>query len=310
MLEPAVIVLRLLQFAGAMVLFGSSLFFLYALPRAGEGSAPQLSWPRPLLAWAAGAVLVTSALGLLAHTSILAGSVAEGLKLESLSAVMTTMSMGPSTAVRAGAAALALIFLTVRRPAGASWWACAGAGALICASFAWMGHGAATVGAAGWLHLVGDILHTLAAGVWIGALVAFFLLLRPRAPSQELDAVLHTALHGFTGIGSALVAVLMASGLVNSWFLVGPSRIAGLWTTPYGQLLSLKLALFAGMLVLAAANRFRLTPALGATIAGDGCSSGASLANLRRSVLRETALAFLVLGLVAWLGALAPVSAQ
>lgn len=310
MLEPAVVVLRLLQFAGAMVLFGSSLFLLYALPKAGVGSAPQLSWPRPLLAWAAGGVLLTSVLGLLAHTSILAGSVAEGLKLESLSAVMTTMSMGPSTAVRAGAGALALIFLTLRGRDRAIWWACAGAGALTSASFAWMGHGAATEGTVGLLHLAADILHTLAAGVWIGALVAFFFLLRPRAPSAERDAVLHKALHGFSGVGSALVAVLVTSGLVNSWFLVGASRIAGLLTMPYGQLLTLKLALFAGMLVLAAANRFRLTPALGATLADDGRSSGEALATLRRSVLRETALAFLVLGLVAWLGTLAPVSAQ
>ena len=310
MLEPAVIALRLLQFAGAVVLFGSSLFLLYALPRAGVGSASQLNWPRPLLAWAAGGVLITSLLGLLAHTAILAGSVAEGLKLESLSAVMTTMSMGPSTAVRASTAAFALFLLAWRHPDRASWWACSGAGAMICASFAWMGHGAATEGTVGLLHLAADILHTLAAGVWIGALVAFFLLLRPRAPSKELDAVLHKALHGFSGVGSVLVAVLVASGIVNSWFLVGPSRIAGLWTTPYGQLLTLKLALFAGMLVLAAANRFRLTPTLGATMAGDGCPSGEALAALRRSVMLETALAFLVLGLVAWLGTLAPVSAQ
>lgn len=310
MLEPAVIVLRLLQFSGAMVLFGSSLFLLYALPRNGVGSAPQLSWPRPLLAWAAGGLLVTSALGLLAHTSILAGSVSEGLRLESLSAVMTTMSMGPSTAVRASAAAFVLLVLALRRSDTASWWACAVAGAVVNASFAWMGHGAATEGAAGLLHLAGDILHTLAAGVWIGALVAFLLLLRPRAHSAELDAVLHKALQGFSGVGSALVAVLVASGLVNSWFLVGPSRIAGLWTTPYGQLLSLKLALFAAMLALAAVNRFRLTPALGATVAENGCSSAKALAALRRSLILETALAVLVLGLVAWLGTLAPVSAQ
>ncbi len=310
MLEPAVIVLRLLQFAGATVLFGSSLFLLYALPRVGVGSAQQLSWPRTLLAWAAGGVLIASLLGLLAHTSILAGSVAEGLKLESLSAVMTTMSMGPSTAVRASASALALIFLSVRRPDRASWWACAGAGALIAASFAWMGHGAATDGTAGLLHLAADILHTLAAGAWIGALVAFFLLLPPRTASADLDAVLHKALQGFSGIGSALVAVLIASGLANSWFLVGPSRIAGLWTTPYGQLLSIKLALFTGMLVLAAVNQFRLTPALGAKLAGEGSSSGDALATLRRSVVLETALAFVVLAVVAWLGTLAPVSAQ
>lgn len=310
MLEPTVIDLRLLQFAGAMILFGSSLFLLYALPKVGVGSGAELPWPRRLLAVAAGVVLVSSLVGLIAQTSVLAGSVREGLQPASLSAVITTMSMGPSTIVRAGCATLALVVLAVARPGRTVWWVCVGLGAAISASFAWMGHGAATEGAPGLLHLIADILHTLAAGVWIGALVAFLLLLRRRAPSAELDQVLHRALDGFSGVGSALVAVLVASGLVNGWFLVGPTRIAGLWTTPYGQLLSLKLALFAGMLVLAAANRFRLTPALGSAIGAEGDSTGEALRKLRRSVVLETALAFLVLGLVAWLGRLVPVSAQ
>ncbi len=307
MLEPADIILRLLQFAGAMVLFGSSLFLIYALPQDGAGSAAELGWPRKVLAWAAGVVLAASVVGLLAHTSILAGSIREGLTSASLSAVMTTMSMGPSTVIRAGAAGLALVALA-RRLSRATWWLCTGLGAVINASFAWMGHGAATEGAPGLLHLSADILHTLAAGAWIGALVGFFLLLRPRAPSVILDGVLHKALHGFSGVGTGLVAVIVATGLVNSWFLVGPARMSGLWTTPYGQLLSLKLVLFVSMLALAAVNRFRLTPALGASVDG-GQASGPALDALRRSLLFETAVSFLVLGLVAWLGTLAPVSA-
>ena len=307
MLEPAVIALRLLQFAGAMVLFGSSLFLIYALPRNGLGSGVELDWPRKVLAWSAGVVLAASGVGLLAHTSILAGSIREGMTASSLSAVMTTMSMGPSTLIRAGAAALTLAALALR-VSRATWWLCASLGAVICASFAWMGHGAATEGAPGLLHLTADILHTLAAGAWIGALVAFFLLLRPRAKSVTLDSVLHRALHGFAGVGTGLVAVIVATGLANSWFLVGPTRISGLWTTPYGQLLSLKLVLFVSMLALAAANRFHLTPALGAAVDG-GEASGQALDALRRSLAIETAVSFLVLGLVAWFGTLAPVSA-
>ena len=201
-----------------MILFGSSLFLIYALPQDGAGSGAELGWPRKVLAWSAGVVLAASVVGLLAHTSILAGSIREGMTAASLSAVMTTMSMGPSTLIRASAAALALVSLA-RRVSRGTWWLCASLGAVISASFAWMGHGAATEGALGLLHLSADILHTLAAGVWIGALVAFFLLLRPRPPSVILDAVLHKALHGFSGVGTCLVAVIVATGLVNSWFL-------------------------------------------------------------------------------------------
>jgi putative copper resistance protein D len=92
---------------------------------------------------------------------------------------------------------------------------------------------------------------------------------------------------------------------VNSWFLVGPDHLASLFTTPYGQVLLVKLLLFAAMLGLAGLNRFRLTPALGQALDAGGASA---LASLQRSLALETAAAFLVLALVAWLGTLPPVS--
>lgn len=309
MLEPAVILLRLAQYAGAMILFGSSLFLVYALPGEGAGSGAQLGWPRRLLTWSAAGLLAATVLGLLGQTAILAGSIREALTSASLSAVMTTMAMGPSSLVRAVAGAMALSALAMLQPGRTLWWICAALGAVVCATFAWMGHGAATEGSPGLLHLVADILHALAAGVWVGALMIFFGLLRRQADNPDLDRVLHQALHSFSGIGSALVAALVATGLVNSWFLVGPTRLTGLWTTTYGQLLSLKLALFAGMLALAAANRFRHTPALGLALGGAQARRPA-LAALRRSLLWESAFALAILGLVAWLGTLAPVSAQ
>lgn len=309
MLEPAVIFLRLVQFAGAMILFGSSLFLIYALPRAGPGSGAQLNWSRRLLGWSAGALLGGALLGLAAQTSVLAGSVSEGLKLSSLTAVVSTMALGKAAIVRALAAGLALSAVLVLRPGRPLFWLCALLGAVVTASLAWMGHGAATEGAGGAVHLTADILHALAAAVWIGALVVFFGLLRPTTGDGGDHGAVHKALHGFSGVGSGLVAVLVGTGLVNSWFLVGPARIAGLWTTPYGQLLLVKLLLFAGMLGLAAANRFHLTPALGAVLENNETRPDA-LAALRRSLLVETALAFLVLVVIAWLGMLAPVSAQ
>lgn len=308
MLELAVIVFRLAQYVGAMILFGSSLFALYALPPRGFGSAPETAWFRPLLICSGVGLLLASLAGLVAQTSVLAGSLGEGLKLSSLGAVVGGMGLGRAALVRAVAAAVAVAVLVVRKADEDALTVCATLGGIICASFAWMGHGAATEGPGGMIHLVADVLHALAAGVWVGALVAFGGLLGRRAKSVQLDGVLHKALHSFSGVGSGLVAVLVATGVVNSWFLVGPERLSGLWTTPYGQLLSLKLALFVGMLALAAANRFRLTPALGAALA-TGAREPA-LRALRHSLILETGLAFAVLILVAWLGMLAPVSAQ
>jgi len=54
--------------------------------------------------------------------------------------------------------------------------------------------------------------------------------------------------------------VVLATGIVNGWILVGSWH--ALIATFYGQLLILKIALFAVMLLIAAANRFWLMPRL------------------------------------------------
>ena len=74
------------------------------------------------------------------------------------------------------------------------------------------------------------------------------------------------------------------------------------------QLLSVKLALFIAMLGLAAANRFRHTPAFGRVLAAHEPPDRA-LAALRRSVAYETALGLAVLALVAGFGTLPPPAA-
>ena len=101
----------------------------------------------------------------------------------------------------------------------------------------------------------------------------------------------------------------MLTGLVNSWFLVGLSRVGDLGTSLYGQLLIAKLVLFALMLALAAKNRFRLTPALGATLAG-GIDPRLAFQRLRHSIVAEMLAGALLLGLVALMGTLAPPSAM
>lgn len=183
-------------------------------------------------------------------------------------------------------------------------------GAAACVSLGWMGHGGATEGPGGPVHLVNNIAHSLAAAVWLGALAAFLILLWPSAPAApERSRALLGALHGFSGIGTALVGTLVLTGLVNSWFLVGIDRLAGLWATTYGWLLIAKLGIFVLMLALAAANRFRLTPALRTALNADSPPTQA-MAKLKSSLVLEAAGGVGILVLVAWLGTLAPVSAQ
>jgi copper resistance protein D len=110
-------------------------------------------------------------------------------------------------------------------------------------------------------HVLGaDALHLLAAGAWIGGLLALAHILA--ADQEDVGQVLMR----FSGMGYVAVAVLMASGLVNGWYLVG--SLAALMGTSYGQLLLVKLCLFAGMLGLALTNRFWLVPSLGRNAEG------------------------------------------
>src|SRR3546814_18992805 len=92
--------------------------------------------------------------------------------------------------------------------------------------------------------------------------------------------------------------------------IVGAENLGRSLSSPYGQLLLAKLALFALMLALAAANRWRLTPALAAA-AGDDAESvdsdpDAALAAMRRSLIIEASAALAILVLVAWFGAREP----
>ena len=305
MFSAIVILLRWAEMMGAMILFGSSLFCLYAFPSAGAGAFCRSRWPRLLLGASAGAILAASVLGFPAQTVVLAGSIKDAMQRDALGAA-AEMSFGRSSFARIALAGLVLAALAILRRGRSQAWVCAIGGALICASFAWMGHGASTPGAMGWAHLATDVLHTWAAGAWVGALVGFAAVLRVATDDPlARDRVLYDALRRFAGLGSGLVAVLIATGLVNGAFVIGLSGLPKLLSSTYGRLLVLKLVLFVGMIGLAAANRFRLTPRLGADLSA-GAAPGGELRALSLSVLSETGLSIAVIALVAWFGTLAP----
>jgi putative copper resistance protein D len=176
------------------------------------------------------------------------------------------------------------------------------------ASFAWTGHGAMDEGLAGLTHLVADLIHLGAAGVWLGALVAMAVLAMRRRVAEDPTAMqaLHDGLKGFSGIGTAVVALLVLTGLVNSWFLIGLDHLGQILQSIYATTLGIKLLVFVAMLGLAALNRYRLTPRLGRGLV-DGAPASA-LDGLRTSIVMETAGGLVVLGLVAVLGTLPPLS--
>jgi len=297
---------RLGLYLDLMLLFGLPMFGLYTLRGAERKSGSVLRF-RPVLATIALIGIGLSVLGMMVLAASMGGVRIGDVDRATVNTVISGTTTGTVWQVRIAALLLILYFSIAewRRPTFALT-ALSLASATALATLAWTGHGAADEGELGWFHLGADITHLLAAGIWIGALCALCLLIFRPAAGLVTEHILlsHRALDGFGRVGSIVVGLLTLSGLVNSWILIGPSKLGALFTSLYGLLLLAKLLLFGAMLLMAAANRFFLTPALAAVLEeGDGSSA---VRFLRRSLLIESGCAVVILALVAWLGLLAP----
>lgn len=171
-------------------------------------------------------------------------------------------------------------------------------------ALAWAGHGGATPGEQGNLHLAADFVHLIAAGAWLGGLVPLVLLLRELRRSDEGGAVIACDVtRRFSNLGLVAVGALIASGAINVWFLLG--GLSGLSETSYGQLLLVKLALFLAMLCLAAVNRLRLLPHL-SDEGTRGHPDQRTMQALQRNATAEIVLGVGVVIIVAMLGITPP----
>ena len=287
-------VLRFIELVSAAVLFGAPLFYLYAGQAEGR-------WRENLIAVAFAAMTFGLVLSVMAQTSLLTGDASSAVRLSDLSWYLTETKIGGFTLVR-----LALLgFYAVAAIAMPSSWqrhsALTAVGAAILLSFAWTGHGAE----GGPLHLISDLVHLLMAGIWGGALLSLVLVVRAARGNEISAAMALNGLNAFSRIGVVVVVLLALSGIINA--LPALEDLHGLIESSYGAALGAKLLLFAGMLVLAATNRYRLVPRLAGAL-DTGPAQGAALAMLSRSLLVESALVILVLGLAAHLGSIEPPS--
>jgi putative copper resistance protein D len=99
------------------------------------------------------------------------------------------------------------------------------------------------------------------------------------------------------------VGTLLVTGIVNTWFLSG--TVPALLGTLYGQLLLVKIALFATMIAVASVNQRRLVPSL-----ADGATDAAlrlrAVGQVGRNASIEAAFGVFVLVVVAIIGILPP----
>jgi putative copper resistance protein D len=303
-MAAALVASRFIHYGAVTVLFGAALFPLYAYREPDEEPAALARHRVRWMASAAAAALLSGLLWLAFSTAGMTGDAADAVSPAAIWTVVSEMAFGRIWAARM---VLALVILVaVLASDGRRRGLIAGLTGGLLASIALTGHAQAQAGAARIVHILADGLHLIAAGAWLGALVAIGDLVRwaARAGVNE-RLVLAKAVRRFSRIGYGAVAALIGSGLVNAAFLVG--SLGGLVGGVYGRVLLVKLGLFAAMLVFAAVNRLWISPALDAP--HDIHSAPPWLIRLRRNVIAEQALGALVLAAVALMGILAPPAA-
>jgi copper resistance protein D len=272
---------------------------------AEPGIAKALSKWNLRIAWTGVALIVLSGIAwLLLQTSAMSGRpLGEALADGVAWIVLTQTQFGMVSIARAAILILLAVSLLLPRMRSQPVVAPIVAAALL-AAIAWTGHAAGTVGLIGPIHLAADALHLVAAGAWIGGLMPLLLLLGEARRHNDLNgaSIALAAARRFSTLGIISVGVLLATGLVNSWILVGSLR--GLVGTDYGRLVLVKVALFAAMICIAAVNRMVLTPCL-ANPPGS-LPQIEALRRLQRNVGIEIAIGLGVFAVVAVLGVLHP----
>ncbi|MGO0791124.1 copper homeostasis membrane protein CopD [Herbaspirillum seropedicae] len=298
---------RFALYLDLMLVFGLPLFQLHAL-RQPERSSPLGRKLVVLTVSATVAGIALSVAGMLLMAQAMTGAADIGsLEQHMVGMMLTDTSFGMTWCLRMGMLLVIVLaaWLSKTRPTIAAALMSAAGGAAL-ATLSWAGHGAMDEGVRGQVHLIANIIHLLAAGGWVGALAAFILMSALRGGDDPADvALLSRTLKSFAVMGTVIVGSLVITGALNYWMIVG-ATVAGLFSSPYGQLLVAKLGLFMLMLALAAANRYRLGPLLERVHASG--EHGQAIAALRKSLFAETCCALLILALVAWFGTLVPMA--
>ncbi len=299
---------RAVHYASALLLFGELVFAFAVARRASRDPRPAAAddirdldrQTRRVAGLGITASIASGIAWFAAEASAMSGmSIERALNPDTLALILGRTTFGRLLALRFGLiAGLCAAVLAMRRSGNDRLQSRLRIGAVAIAaaylaSLGSTGHAAAGQGLDRFVRIVADDAHLLAAGAWVGALPGLVLFLGSAQPLEV--AVRVTRRFSTLAVGS--VAVLVASGLVSAWYLVGD--FPALFGTDYGQLLLFKLALFAAMATVAMVNRWYLIPRLVDSDRG-------ALRSLRRNAIVETALGIGVVTVVGALGITVP----
>ena len=238
---------RLLVYAGLFVGVGGAFFAAWMQAQRIQGPE-STRWPRR----ASIAVSVVALIALLLSVG-LQGLDAIGLPLSGIASeqVWRTGASG-SFGVAAAFAAIALLLALVALRSCGSVARMASLGALAGVGIALASSGHAVTASPRWLMSGAVFLHGVSLAFWIGALLPLLDVLR--RPGAEATAILLR----FSRAIPVAVGALVASGVLLA--VVQVAHVDALWTTAYGRVLSIKIALLLVLFALALWNRVALTP--------------------------------------------------
>lgn len=282
-MEPAanLVLVRFLYLGSVMIVFGTILFQLYA--SSDQSTARQLAMPRSRCVMLAFVSLATAVLWLLIFATSLGGT--DNLP-DTVYALLFSSRLGPFWLVRLSLATLLLFFAITERPQ-----LVASAALIMLLAEGGSGHGAGNGFVGPSLHAV----HAVSAAAWIGGLVALMRVLAAGTTGRIPRPVVADLLEQFSRMGILIVLLLAATGAAMTWLILGdiPSS-----RNDYGQILLLKIALFALMVGLALINRFLLLPRLSSSTGGPALRKLSAAIVLEQIAGAGVLLAVAVLGLM------------
>ncbi|MBS1846429.1 MAG: CopD family protein [Actinobacteria bacterium] len=157
------------------------------------------------------------------------------------------------------------------------------------------------------VNFTANAIHVWAMAVWLGGLGTLLFVLpaatRSATTPADRSRLLAGPLARFSAVALAMVALIMATGLIQAYVYV--RHLGDLLSTGYGRAVLAKFILLLGVMAIAAYNRRSSVPRLEA-IAERGESPGAPGLLLRRALRAEVTLLVVVIGITAALASYAP----
>lgn len=306
-MATALVASRLVQFAAAMLLLGASLFPLYSRGAfSGVDEADQTfdCWLRRTLLIAALLSLLSSLAWLSVQGALMGEGWADAVSGSTLSLVLLQTWFGRVWIVHLTLAGLVLVaLLALYRAANiAAMIVIAVLSMLLVASLAWVGHSMSGTDRS--IDVAAQMIHLLAASIWLGGLVplGYVLWKAYRDHSGAWCAAARFVLPRYSQAGVVAVSLILFTGTFISWSLL--ERVSDLGDTTYGRVLLTKIVLVFLMIAIALINRLDLLPKLIHT--KPDSSTEMSLFRLSRNVVAEQVLGIAVLAIVSVLGTLPP----